>query len=180
MHHTLKFLFFCLISASLSNLSWASTSLPRGAEAPLRTLGAEELREIEALEQRLTSRTQATSHRPSEEPQASTKRQLRRERRIQRLANSKLVQWLVKRKLIRQERKKLRQELRKVKGDRAARAQLREEYKQKVLDLNRNIRIGLIVVIIGIIVTLLPGSFLSVIGGIIIIVGLVFILFGLI
>lgn len=117
-----------------------------------------------------------------------TAKELNSEKKIQKIANSKLVKWAVKRAIIKSEKKRRRKELRQVKEDKVAQEAIRNASKQRVknikqgkdVQLSGDIRMGLILLIIGILITILPGAIFTFIGTIVAIVGLVIILFALI
>lgn len=105
-----------------------------------------------------------------------TKTQIRLQKKAEKIASSKTGQWLIKKLAKAQLRKEFRKELRKVKGNKQAEQLLREKYAKKQAKLSGNLRIAVIVGIIGVILTLLPSDVLRLIGIICIIVALVFLL----
>lgn len=99
---------------------------------------------------------------------------------VEKFTKSKVVQWLAKRTAIHTEKKAMRQELRQVKGDKTAQKAIKQKYEDRIKNvkaLDSNIRIGLILVLVGIILQLLIDGWL---GALVIVVGLVFIILGLI
>lgn len=101
---------------------------------------------------------------------------------VEKFTKSKVVQWLAKRTAIHAEKKAMRKELRQVKGDKTAQKAIKQKYEDRIKNvkaLDNNLRIGIILVLIGIILTILLNDILA-IGTIVILVGLVFIILGLI
>lgn len=96
----------------------------------------------------------------------------KRKAKLAKLAESKFVQWLVKRAMIRAEKKKLRQELKAHKGDKEARKALRTKHKDEVKAFSRNLKLGIVLVLIGIVV----GILVNVLGTILIVIGLILII----
>ncbi len=105
-----------------------------------------------------------------------SKTQMRLQQKVEKVASSKTGQWLIKKLAKMQLKKELRKELRKVKGNKVAEQILREKYAKKQMALSGNLKIAVILGIIGVILTLLPSETLQLLGIICIIVALVFLL----
>ncbi|GAB4400599.1 MAG: hypothetical protein OHK0053_22340 [Microscillaceae bacterium] len=105
--------------------------------------------------------------------------------RAERFLNSRLGQWLVKKMAIKAENKKFRQQYRALKGQTEAQAQLKANHQaevDKIKALNSDVRLGIIIGAIGLIVIIIAGavgsSLLGALGAIALVVGLVFIILG--
>ncbi|MCU0447431.1 MAG: hypothetical protein MUE85_21245 [Microscillaceae bacterium] len=131
--------------------------------------------ESEAIENQPISKNIIASPSPkSTTPQ--TAKQIRRAEKVEKILNSKVGQWVVKRALIKAEKKQLRQELKQHKGNKQAQQVLKEQSTNRIKALSNNLRMALIFGIVGLILFLIPGSIFAVLGTIAIIIALVFLL----
>lgn len=109
-------------------------------------------------------------------------RQQKRMKRAEKLMKSKFFQWLLKRAARKAEKRTLRQENKLKKWEAKSNTKKIEKYEKKISRgaLNRNIRIGLIFLIAGLLILIIPGTIFTTIGSISMIIGLVFLILGLI
>ncbi|MDX2305732.1 MAG: hypothetical protein NW226_23195 [Microscillaceae bacterium] len=103
----------------------------------------------------------------------------RKKEKVQKFLKSKFGQWIIKQALKKAENRQYRLEKKQVKGDKTA-VKLLKEKREKRFSMSRNLRLGLILVVIGLIALIITGSIFSIIGSILILVGLIFILLDLI
>jgi hypothetical protein len=125
------------------------------------------------------SPTVTTSVAEKQAETAKTKQQVK----VEKFLKSKVGQWVIKKTSIKAHKKQVRKQLRELKGDKEARKTLKEKSKNEVVEIksiNSNVRTGIILVAVGIILTILPVDIIRIIGYILIVVGLVFIILGLV
>ncbi len=107
----------------------------------------------------------------------------KKQAKIEKFLNSKFGQWIVKRTSIKAQKKQMRKTLKTFEGDKAAKKAYKEDLKKEVFKtkaMNSNVRTGIILIAVGIILTILPVDILRVVGSIVIVVGLVFLILGLV
>lgn len=107
----------------------------------------------------------------------------KKQAKLEKFLNSKFGQWIVKRATIKAHKKEVRKQLKTFEGDKAAKKAYKEELQKEVLKtkaMNSNVRTGIILIAVGIILTILPVDILRIVGSIVIVVGLVFLILGLI
>lgn len=107
--------------------------------------------------------------------------ELKKQQKLQKLANSPLVKWLAKRALIKQDRKQMKRELAQAKGDKATQKNIRQSFREKKANMDSDLRLGIIVAVIGLIITILGiiSIVFTIVGAIILVIGLVLILLAL-
>ena len=134
---------------------------------------------LNLLENHQKTEQNALQIRENKKTARKTKRMEKRNAKVQKLLHSKLGQWLIRKSIQKAERKQYRQEKKALKGDKEALKVLKNG-KQERFAMTRNLRLGLILVIIGAIAIFIGGNLFGFLGAIAVIVGLVFILLDLI
>ncbi|EAY28122.1 hypothetical protein [Microscilla marina] len=99
----------------------------------------------------------------------------RKIKKAKKFLNSRVGKWLIKRSIKKAEKRKKRYLRKAAKAEKKGNKKLQEKYERKAL--SGNMKIGVILILVGLILSFLP--VLNIIGWILIVVGLVFILLAL-
>lgn len=109
------------------------------------------------------------------------------QKKVERFLDSKFGKWILKRAAVKAKRKEYRQELKNAPRDKETRKALKNKFKEDKIkakndmaSLTGNMRLGIIIALIGVILVILPSDPLRIIGTIMVVVGLVLILLDLI
>lgn len=117
----------------------------------------------------------------SPNPTEISKKEIKQERKLKKLLNSKLGKWLMKKAYIKSKNKELRKQMKNFQGSKAEKRAYKKEQKKILKDeaaeLSGNMRIGAILIIIGLLLSFIP--VIRVLGVIFVVAGLIFILLDL-
>ncbi|WP_299460884.1 hypothetical protein [uncultured Microscilla sp.] len=155
------------------------------AEMPVTTPEVEVIKTetvvVDAPAKKVTTEAPVTKTLSKKELRAAKKaarkarRTERKIKRAQKFLNSRVGKWLIKRSVKKAEKRKKRYLKKAAKAEKKGNKRLQEKYERKAL--SGNMKIGVILILVGLILSFLP--VLNIIGWILIVVGLVFILLAL-